>query len=90
MAYRKRGGPKGRKCIRRQRVRVRGHGMQLRCAKYGPKRSGSSKRKSSKRKSYRRRKPAGMARRGSTCKAFKYVKVRGYSKRQRRCRKYGR
>lgn len=87
MAYRKRGGPKGRKCVRRQRVRVRGRGMQLRCAKYGPKRSGSSSRK---RKSYRRRKPAGMARRGSRCAAFKYVKVRGYSKRQRRCARYGR
>lgn len=89
MAYRKRGGPKGRKCIRRVRVRVRGRGMQLRCAKYGPKRSGSSKSKS-RRKSYRRRKPAGMARRGSTCKSFKYVRVRGHRKLQRRCRRYGR
>jgi len=87
MAYRKRGGPKGRKCVRRQRVRVRGRGMQLRCAKYGPKRSGSSKHK---RRSYKKRKHAGMARRGSVCKSFKYVKVRGYSKRQRRCRRYGR
>lgn len=53
MAYRRRGGPKGRKCIRRKRVRVRGQGMALRCVKYGAKRSGGGSR-SRRRKGYRR------------------------------------
>jgi hypothetical protein len=44
MAY-KRKKKSGRKCIRRKRVRVRGHGMQLRCAKYGPKRGSKTKRR---------------------------------------------
>jgi hypothetical protein len=72
--------------------------MQLRCAKYGPKGSGrrsTTKRRSTKRRStkrsggYRHRKPAGMARRGSHCVAYKRVRVRGGGK-QRRCRKYSR
>lgn len=28
-------GTKGMHCIRKQKVRVKGHGMQLRCAKFG-------------------------------------------------------
>lgn len=57
MAYRRRrSGTKGRKCIRRKRVRVRGQGMALRCVKYGPKRGGrKTKRRKSKRRGSRRR-----------------------------------
>ena len=91
MAYRrKKGGPKGRRCVRRKRVRVRGHGMQLRCAKYGPKGSGrrTAAKRRTKRKGYHR-KPAGMARKGSHCVSYRRVRVRGHGK-QRRCRKYSR
>lgn len=87
MAYRRRGGPRGRKCIRRKRVRVRGQGTALRCSKYGAKRSGGSRRR--RRGGYRRRKPAGMARRGSRCVSYRRVRVRGGGM-QRRCRKYSR
>lgn len=48
MSYRrkKRAPNKGRKCIRRQRVKMRGNGYVLRCAKYGPKRgAGHTRRK---------------------------------------------
>ncbi len=88
MAYRRRGGPKGRKCVRRRRVRVRGQGYALRCAKYGAKRSGGGKRRG-KRRHGGYRKPAGMARRGSKCRSYKRVRVRGHGY-ARRCRKYGR
>lgn len=44
-------------------------------------------RRSGKRRAHR--KPAGMARKGSVCKGFKRVRVRGGGI-QRRCRKYGR
>lgn len=44
MAYRRKRSNKGRKCIRRKRVHVKGHGYAYRCAKYGPKRGGSKKR----------------------------------------------
>jgi hypothetical protein len=78
MAYR-RSGTKGRKCVRRRRVR----GV-LRCAKFGPRRSGGSRKS---RRGYRGRKPAGMARSGSKCVSFRRVRVRGGGM-QRRCRKY--
>jgi len=83
MAYR-RSGTKGRKCVRRRRVRVKGQGMALRCVKFGPRRSGGSRKS---RRGYRGRKPAGMARHGSKCVSFKRVRVRGAGM-QRRCRKY--
>ena len=57
MAYRrrKRSGTKGRKCVRRKRVHVRGQGMALRCVKYGPKRKRTTKRrrKTAKRRHYK-------------------------------------
>lgn len=89
MAYRKRGGPRGRRCIRRKRVHVRGQGMALRCVKYGAKRGASrstKRRRPSKRRRYGR-KPAGMAKRGSKCVRFRRVRVRGRGY-ARRCVKY--
>lgn len=90
MAYRRRrGGPRGRKCVRRRRVRVRGQGMALRCVKYGPKR-GSAGRTKRRRSGGRRRygrKPVGMARRGSKCIRRRRVRVRGHGM-ALRCVKY--
>jgi hypothetical protein len=67
-------------------------GMARRCAKFGPKRSGGSKRKrrsyAKRRRGSYKRKPRGMARRGSTCKRYKTVRLRGSSKRVRRCASY--
>lgn len=87
MAYRRRGGPRGRKCIRRKRVRVRGHGMALRCVKYGAKRSSRStrSRRSGGKKSKLHR---GMARKGGHCTRRKYVYSRVLRKRVRRCASY--
>jgi len=69
-----------RHCVRYKRVR----GVR-RCAKYA---SGARKKSGYRRvgKS-RRRKPAGMARRGSKCTRFKRVRVRGGGM-QRRCASY--
>lgn len=93
MAYRRKGGPRGRRCIRRKRVRVRGQGMALRCVKYGAKSAGrSTKRRSKKRRSSKRRygrKPVGMAKRGSRCTRYKRVRVRGHGY-ARRCAHYSR
>jgi hypothetical protein len=44
MAYRK-SWIRGRKCTRRQKVRVKGQGMRFRCVSFGPKRSGGGYRK---------------------------------------------
>jgi hypothetical protein len=54
MAY-KRKKKSGRKCIRRKRVRVKGQGMQWRCAKYGPKRRAKSSTKRRAKSSTKRR-----------------------------------
>lgn len=89
MAYRRRGGPKGRKCVRRRRVRVRGQGYALRCAKYGAKRSGTKRSGGRKRRRGGYRKPAGMARKGSTCKRYRRVRVKGHGY-ARRCASYRR
>ena len=89
MAYRRRRksrGTRGKKCVRRRRVHVRGQGMALRCVKYSSRRGRSRRRKSSYR---RHRKPRGMARRGSRCLGYKRVKVRGQGY-ARRCRRYSR
>lgn len=87
MAYRRRSrGTRGQKCTRFKRVRVRGGGIQRRCANYAPKRSGGARRKRGR---SRTRRPAGMAKRGSKCMRFSRVRVRGGGM-QRRCRKYGR
>ena len=91
MAYRRRrksSGTKGKHCVRRKRVRVRGQGMALRCAKYSGGRSRTTG-------GYRKRRPAarkarGMAKRGSHCIRFKRVHVRGIRGSVRRCAKYGR
>lgn len=80
MAYRRRSGTKGRKCVRRKRVRVRGQGYALRCAKYGPKRG---YRKSTSRR--RKRKATGMARRGSRCVRRKRVYSKALRRRVWRC-----
>jgi hypothetical protein len=76
-----------RRCVRYKRVRVRGGGIQRRCAKY----SGSSRRRKTTRRkrTYGRRRAAGMAKRGSRCLRFKRVRVRGQGY-ARRCAKYGR
>lgn len=85
MAYRRRhGGPKGRKCVRKRRVRVRGHGMALRCVKFGPKRG----RAKSKRRYGKSRLHRGMARKGGHCTRRKYVYSRVLRKRVRRCASY--
>lgn len=91
MAYRRKGGPRGRRCVRRKRVRVRGQGMALRCVKYGPKRGAGRSTKRRSKRSRRRygRKPAGMAKRGSKCTRFKRVRVRGRGY-ARRCAHYSR
>lgn len=65
MAYRKRSGNKGRKCIRTKRVRMKGGKLVRRCAKYGPKRKAakSAKRRPAKRKkATKRRRYAGTSR----------------------------
>lgn len=88
MAYRRRRSPtRGRHCTRYKRVRVKGQGYARRCAKFSGGRSSYRRRGKSRRRGYRRRKPAGMARRGSRCVRFKRVRVRGqgYAK---RCAKY--
>lgn len=74
MAYRRR---RGGRCTRWKRVRVRGQGYAKRCAKY----SGSRRRA---RGGYRR-KPKGMARRGSTCTRMKSVYSPRLRRRVRRC-----
>lgn len=83
MAYRRRKG----RCTRFKRVRVKGQGVAKRCAHY----AGSSRtaRKTKRRRSGSKRKPAGMARKGSRCTRFKRVRVRGGGM-QRRCAHYGR
>ena len=95
MAYRRRRSPtKGRHCTRYKRVRIKGGGTARRCAKFSGRRS-SYRRKSTRkgqrrrtaRRAYSKRKPAGMARRGSRCVRFKRVRVRGGGM-QRRCAKY--
>lgn len=74
----------GGRCLRKKRVRIRGGGTAMRCAKF----AGSKRRSSRPRRRGRgRRKPAGMARRGSRCTSFKRVRVRGGGV-QRRCRKF--
>lgn len=98
MARRRRAPNKGKCCKRWKRVRVKGGGTARRCASFGAKASGGArKRRRSTRKGQRRRtarraykgiKP-GMARRGSKCKRYKRVRVRGGGM-QRRCAKYGR
>ena len=81
MAYRRRRSPtKGKRCTRWKRVHVRGAGIQRRCAKFGGKRSSSPYRKSRT-----RRKPAGMAKRGSRCVRTKFVWSPAAHKRVRRC-----
>lgn len=88
MTHRRRRSPtKGRRCIRKKRVRVRGGGTAMRCAKFSGGRARS--RSSSRRRSTRRRtrKPTGMALRGSKCIRFKRVRVRGGGM-QRRCAKF--
>lgn len=88
MAYRRRSrGTRGLHCVRRKRVRMRGGRMVLRCAKYSSRRSAARSRRG-RRRGYRR-KPAGMARRGSKCTRFKRVRVRGGGY-QRRCAHYSR
>jgi hypothetical protein len=63
--------------------------MVLRCAKYSSRRSaGRTSRRRRSRRGYRR-KPAGMAKRGSRCTRFKRVRVRGGGY-QRRCAHYSR
>lgn len=90
MAYRKSRGTRGQKCTRFKRVRVRGGGIQKRCAKYAPKRSGGARKARRSRRTGRgRRKPAGMAKRGSKCLSFRRVRVRRGGM-QRRCIRYGR
>lgn len=69
-------------CTRYKRVRIRGGGTARRCAHF----SGGSRRGYRR---GRRRKPVGMARRGSHCTRFKRVRVRGAGI-QRRCARYGR
>lgn len=90
MAYRRRRSPtKGKHCVRRKSVRVRGGGTALRCAKFseGRARSRSSYRRKSTTRRRSTRKPAGMAKRGSRCIRFKRVRVRGGGM-QRRCAKF--
>ncbi len=55
MAYRK-SWIRGRKCLRRKRVKMRGNGYVMRCAKYGPKRGGGSR---SKKRSKSRKRRTG-------------------------------
>jgi NADPH-dependent glutamate synthase beta subunit-like oxidoreductase len=80
--------------VRKKRVRIRGGGTALRCAKYGSRRSTyRRKRKTTTRRRRRSaRKPWGMARRGSKCVRMKRVRIRGRSGRGRktamRCAKY--
>jgi NADPH-dependent glutamate synthase beta subunit-like oxidoreductase len=75
----------GKRCLRKKRVRIRGGGTAMRCAKFAGSRSSGRKRSRSRRR--RGRKPAGMAKRGSTCVSFKRVRVKGGGT-QRRCRKF--
>lgn len=72
------------KCLKR-RTR-NGVSRCVKRAKSAAKRSGAAR---GRKRSYRR-KPAGMAKRGSKCTRFKRVRVRGSSKMQRRCVRYGR
>ncbi len=75
----------GGRCLRKKRVRIRGGGTAMRCAKYAGRSSRPSRR--GRRRGRGRRKPAGMARRGSRCTSFRRVRVRGGGM-QRRCRKF--
>jgi NADPH-dependent glutamate synthase beta subunit-like oxidoreductase len=85
MARRRRSGTRGKRCLRKKRVRIRGGGTAMRCAKFAGR---SSAGKRSRRRGRRRgRKPAGMAKRGSRCTRFKRVRVRRGGM-QRRCVKF--
>ncbi len=99
MARRRRAPNKGKCCKRWKRVRMKGGKMVRRCASFGAKASGGYRKRRGTRKSQRRRtarrayskrrRPAGMAKRGSRCVRFKRVRVRGGGM-QRRCAKYAR
>ncbi len=89
MAYKK-SWVRGRKCVRRKRVRVKGQGYAMRCASYGPKRSGYRK---GKKRGYRKGKAPfnkgkscldwGLNKRGKlTCRS--YGAVYGDKKKNRR------
>ena len=86
MARRRRSGTRGKRCLRKKRVRIRGGGTAMRCAKFAGRSSGK-RRGRSRRSGSRRRKPAGMAKRGSKCRSFRRVRVKGGGM-QRRCRKF--
>jgi hypothetical protein len=92
MAYRRRrrsGNGKYRTCKRYKYVRVKGQGRARRCADYTVHRKPSRRRKR-RSSGYRRRKPAGMARRGSKCMRMKRVRAPGIRGRKTvlRCAKY--
>ena len=90
MAYRRRRSPtKGKRCTRWKRVRVRGAGMQRRCAKFGGKRSGYPKSRRSSSRSRRRTSP-GMAKRGSHCVRRTFVWSPAAHKHVKRCVKFSR
>lgn len=77
MAYRSRRSNKGRKCVRKKLVRMRGGKMVKRCAKYGPTRKRkAAKRRATKRRAARRRAPARRRYKGTR----RYTKrgARGY------------
>lgn len=84
MGYRK-SWIRGRKCLRRKRVRVKGRGYAMRCAKYGPKRSGGKSRSKSRgRRKTGYRKGKRPFNKGVSCKVWG-VNKRGI----RTCRSYG-
>ncbi len=87
MAKRRRSGTRGKRCLRKKRVRIRGGGTAMRCAKFAGRSSAPKRRGRSRRRGRGRRKPAGMAKRGSKCRAFRRVRVKGGGM-QRRCRKF--
>jgi hypothetical protein len=76
------------RCKRYKRVRSKLGGTVRRCASYGG-RSSNGRRRSRRR--YGKRKPSGMARRGSKCVRYKRVRLRrkvGGRRYVKRCAKY--
>jgi hypothetical protein len=74
------------RCVRYKRVRTRSGRTVRRCAKFSGRASNGRRRRS--RRGYRRSRAPGMARRGSKCRRYKRVRVRGQGI-ARRCASYG-